>query len=109
MKHNISFIKGKNLWTKSIEDLVVTWYFEISTQLYEEIHKHTNEIITLEIEYNWVVLEFDSNINTDTKSWITYCDWHWVLRLDVILHKKEFLCFIPFGNISLILKKWEQI
>jgi len=104
MRQEIQFIKWKNLSTKSIDDLVVSAFFEINTAMYEIIHKHINKVLLLEIELKWNKIELNCNINTDTKWYISYSDDHWVLRLDIVLPDELLVWYILKWNIFLTLK-----
>lgn len=104
MKQEIKFIKGKHLWTKSIDDLVVTWFFEISKDMYEKAHKCVNKVLTLDVEYNWLVNQFNCTICTDTRGYLTWADTHWVLKLDIVISDILLVWFILKWNIFLTLE-----
>lgn len=104
MKQQIQFIKGKWLWTKSIEDLTITAFFEISKEMYEKAHKNINKILKLEVEYLEEKIELSCNICTDTKWYLSYHDDHWVLRLDITIENILLAWFILAGTIYLTLE-----
>lgn len=104
MRQQIKFIKWKNLLTKSINDLVVTAFFEISKDMYEKVHNYINKNLVLEIEYNWISKDFSCSICTDTKGYINWADDHWVLKLDIILEDILLCGFILKWNIFLTLE-----
>lgn len=83
--NKINFIKWKWLITKSIDDYVVTAYFEISIPLYEVIHKHIWEVLTLEVSLWDTKYNFNCYIDTSVKTYLTHCWDHAMLRLDIHL------------------------
>ena len=85
MKSKIEFIKWKNLLTKSINDLVVGWWFECDIKLYEQLHKQVGAVLKLHMEYNWAIEIVDCMICTDTKTYLQFVDDHWIVRLDIII------------------------
>lgn len=95
--YQINFIKGKWLITKNVDDFVVSAYFEISTQLYEIIHKYLNKILQLKVNVWSESYTYDCNIDDSVKNYITYCWDHWVIRLDI--HLKNLTNLILVWNI----------
>lgn len=84
MNYDIWFIKWKNLITKSVDDLILTWWFECSIDLYQKLHTLINQPLVLIIESEWLTQEFNCNINTETKNYIWFVEDHWVFKLDIL-------------------------
>jgi hypothetical protein len=85
MNYDIVFIKWKNLITKSVDDLVLTWWFECWIDLYNQLHLQLNKPLKLIMQTDdWLVQEFNANINTDTKNYIWFVEDHWVFKLDIL-------------------------
>lgn len=83
--YNIWFIKWKNLITKSVDDLILTWWFECGIDLYQVLHTLINKPLVLILESDdWLVQELNCNINTETKNYIWFVEDHWVFKLDVL-------------------------
>lgn len=106
--NKINFIKWKGLVTKSIDDYVVSAYFEISIPLYEQIHKHINEVLKLEVTIWDHVVTYDCNIDTSVKNYITHCWDHAMIRLDIHLKSLDniILCWsLIVWDLTLLINK----
>ena len=97
----INFIKWKWLITKSIDDLVVWWWFELSLDLYEKIHKYVNKPLKLIAQYDWITEEFDCSICLDTKNHLQFVVDHWIVKLDIIIKNPLLIWYIIKSNIFL--------
>jgi hypothetical protein len=104
MREEIRFVKWKGLITKSIDDCIVWWHFEISTKLYEMIHKYVEKNLEIEIELNWNSILLDASINTDTKNYLSYQWDHWLVKLDILIKDILLAWYILKGNIFINLK-----
>ena len=102
MEHEITFVKWKWLITKSIDDLVVWWWFECSVQLYEILHKQIWKIMKLSMEYQWQKVEVDCTLCTDTKTYLQFVDDHWFFRLDIIIKDLLLSWYLLKSKLTLI-------
>lgn len=93
----IKFIKGKWIVTKSIDDFVITAYFEISTELYEKIHNYLDKVLQLNVKIWSESYSYDCNIDTSVRNYLTHCIDHAMIRLDI--HMKNLTDVILVWNI----------
>lgn len=100
--NELKFVKWKWLITKDIDDLVIWAWFECSIQLYEQLHKLIDKVLTMQVELDWNTIELKCSICRDTKSYLQFVDDHWLVRLDVIVQDILLSWYIIKWNITLI-------
>jgi hypothetical protein len=103
--YEINFIKWKWLITKSIDELIVWAWFEVSIQLYELLLKQVDKVMTLYIESDWKEIQFDTYICTDTWTYLVFKWDHAIVRLDIVLPSILLSSYILKWNIKLWLNK----
>ena len=97
----MQFIKWKGIITKSIDDLVISAYFEVSSEIYYRLCKSINKVLYLDIELNWNVCRFNANINTEPKNYLMFVEDHWVVKLDILIEDILLIWYIIKWNITL--------
>lgn len=98
---DITFVKWKWLITKSIDDDVITGWFECWIDLYEKLHKALNKPLKLNIELDWLITELDCNICTDTRNYLSFVEDHWLVKLDIIIFNIWLIWLILKWNLKL--------
>lgn len=99
--NDLIFVKWKCLITKSVDDSVITAWFECTVPMYEQLHRVINKPLELSIELNWESIELKCNINTDTKNYLWFIDDHWIVKLDIVLPDILLTWYILKWNIKL--------
>ena len=100
--NELKFVKWKWLITKDIDDLVIWAWFECSIQLYEQLHKLIDKVLTMQVELDWNTIELKCSICRDTKSYLQFVDDHWLTKLDLIMPDILLAGYILKWNITLI-------
>ena len=102
--NELTFVKWKWLITKDIDDLVIWAWFECSVQLYEQLHKLIDKVLTMQVELDWNTIELKCSICRDTKSYLQFVDDHWLTKLDLIVPDILLAGYILKWNIKLLTK-----
>lgn len=100
--NELTFVKWKWLITKDIDDLVIWAWFECSIQLYEQLHKLIDKVLTMQVELDWNTIELKCSICRDTKSYLQFVDDHWLTKLDLIVPDILLAGYILKWNIKLL-------
>lgn len=99
--NKIKFVKWKWITTKSIEDLVVTCYFECSKELYFKLCSNKDSIMNIELTYEWTTINLDCNLCTDTKWYLQFVEDHWLIKLDIYITNPLLIWYILCSDIIL--------
>jgi hypothetical protein len=103
MKYEIQYIKWKNLSTKNINDKCISWFFECSVDTWYKIQKQFNSILKLELEWNWIINQFDCTICQEMKKPISFNKDSAMVKLDIFLPNLSLLWTIFESTLYLII------
>lgn len=101
----INFIKWKAIGTKSIQDWIVTCYFEVSVSLYKKLDAYHDSVLTLLFKHPSLQdIELNATFNKDGNNWLSFQGDHGMIKLDINLEDKFFVGYILTSNV--FLKLW---
>ncbi len=90
----ISYIKWKNLATKDIDSLCVSWFYECNLEWWYRLQKNINTPLTLIVQCDWIEQEYNCNINVDAKRKVLFDEDTAMVKLDINLPDIKLLGFI---------------
>ena len=97
----IEFIKWKWIVTKDIDEWLISISCQIPIKMYEKLHNYIWKTLTLEVTHNDSVNEYITYIDEDVSTPIWFSNWHWVVKLKVIVKNRLLLWTVITGTLKL--------